>query len=84
MLDQIKMVSLISLNGKVTKKVLFKQKYFIIHQKNDLFDSTFEHLNFTKAMKTLDVAIDPSWKKVLNNEFSAPYFLKLREFSNEV
>ncbi|MDP1745430.1 MAG: uracil-DNA glycosylase [Bacteroidota bacterium] len=31
-------------------------------------------------MKTLDVAIDPSWKKVLNNEFSAPYFLKLREF----
>lgn len=31
-------------------------------------------------MKTLDVAIDPSWKKVLNNEFSAPYFLNLREF----
>ncbi len=31
-------------------------------------------------MKTLDVAIDPSWKKVLNNEFSAAYFLKLREF----
>lgn len=46
MLDQIKMVSLISLNGKGTKKVLFKQNYFIIRQKNDLFDSTFEHLNF--------------------------------------
>lgn len=31
-------------------------------------------------MKTLDVAIHSSWKKVLNNEFSAPYFQKLKEF----
>ena len=31
-------------------------------------------------MKTLGVAIHSSWKKVLNFEFSAPYFQKLREF----
>ncbi len=31
-------------------------------------------------MNTLDVAIHPSWKKVLNNQFSESYFLKLREF----
>ena len=37
-------------------------------------------LILSEAMKTLDVAIDPSWKKVLNKEFSAPYFLKLKEF----
>jgi hypothetical protein len=53
MLDQIKMVSLISLNGKVTKKVLFKQKYFIIRQKNHLFDSTFEHLNYIKSYENI-------------------------------
>lgn len=53
MLDQIKMVSLISLNGKVTKKVLFKQKYFIIPQKKHLFDSTFEHFNFIKSHENI-------------------------------
>ena len=53
MLDQIKMVSLISLNGKGTKKVLFKQKYFIKHKKNHLVDSTFEHLNFIKAKRAI-------------------------------
>lgn len=31
-------------------------------------------------MNTLDVTIHPSWKKVLDTEFSAPYFLKLRDF----
>lgn len=31
-------------------------------------------------MNTPDVAIHPSWKKVIGNQFSEPYFLKLREF----
>ena len=31
-------------------------------------------------MKTLDVDIHPSWKKVLGNQFSELYFLKLKEF----
>ncbi len=31
-------------------------------------------------MITLNVVIHPSWKEVLNNQFSAYYFLKLREF----
>ena len=31
-------------------------------------------------MNTLNVAIHPSWKQALNNEFSTPYFLKLKEF----
>ena len=31
-------------------------------------------------MDSLIVAIHSSWKKVLNDQFSAPYFLKLREF----
>lgn len=31
-------------------------------------------------MKTLDVDIHPSWKKVLGNQFSEPYFLKIKEF----
>ena len=31
-------------------------------------------------MNTLNVAIHASWKQLLNKEFSAPYFLKLKEF----
>lgn len=31
-------------------------------------------------MKTLNVAIHPSWKKVLENQFTAPYFLGLKAF----
>lgn len=45
MFDQIKMVSLISLNGKGTTNVLFKQKYFIVAAQYHLFDSIFEHIN---------------------------------------
>ncbi len=31
-------------------------------------------------MNKSDVAIHPSWKEVLGNQFSAPYFQKLKEF----
>lgn len=31
-------------------------------------------------MSNSNIIIDPSWKKTLENEFSAPYFSKLREF----
>jgi uracil-DNA glycosylase len=33
-----------------------------------------------KIMNTVNVAIHPSWKQVLNAEFSASYFQKLKEF----
>ncbi len=28
----------------------------------------------------MDVKIEPSWSKILNNEFEKPYFVKLTEF----
>ncbi len=31
-------------------------------------------------METKNISIHPSWKEVLKEEFSAPYFLKLKEF----
>lgn len=53
-------------------------KSFIYYSKiHHLLSSNFCLLSFCKQAKNMDVKIEESWKQVLKNEFTKPYFLQV-------